>query len=150
RCGRNEGTMGLWTWLKSLFGGAEASRRPRRDKKKKKEKPLISLVLLLREPRYLDSAMLTSLVNRAWGTQLGTGDPEATEFVVGDSPLFVIHCAERMFLVNNFARPYVDDVEAAARDIPELRLRKAFGGHRAWLSVDLLGEPDNPGDLRPV
>lgn len=67
-------------------------------------------------------------------------DPDATEFVTGVSPMFIIQRQGKLYLVNNFDRPYVEDVEAEAENIQELRVRKAFQEHRAWLSVDLLGE----------
>lgn len=124
-------TVGLWSWLKGRFG-----------KKAEKEKPLISLVLLLREPRSLDTATLARLAGDAWGTKLATDKGDATDFVVGDSPLFIIQCKGYMFLVNNFPKPYVENPEAVAEEMKELRLRKAMGEHRAWLSVDLLGEAD--------
>jgi uncharacterized protein YegJ (DUF2314 family) len=47
------------------------------------------------------------------------------------------------FLINCFPVPYVNDVETTAADFPDLRMRKAFSQHRAWLSVDLLGERES-------
>jgi uncharacterized protein YegJ (DUF2314 family) len=144
--------MGLWSWLKGLFGGSTEKSGPRGRKKEQKsrakgdEKPLISLVLLLREQRYLDQRIVTRLVNEAWDADLGEDDPEATDFVVGEAPSFIIQFRGRNFLVNTFPRPYVDKPEEAAEEITELRLRKVFGEHRAWLSVDLLGDTPDEND----
>src|SRR5262245_6535940 len=127
--------MGLWNWFLNLFGKGT----PPED-----NKPLISLVLLVREARFLDEDMLRDLINKAWDADLRAGDPDATEFVVGESPTFIVQHAQRMFLVHNFAFPYVDDVKAAAAKMKELRRRQAFEQHKAWLAVDLLG--DTPPD----
>lgn len=133
--------MGLWNWLKSLFGQRDA------DEREDDGKPLISLVLLLREPRYLDDDLLRQMVNKAWDIDLDGDDPDATDFVIGESPAFIIQYKGRNFLVNNFAMPYVENVEEVAESINELRRRKAFAEHTAWLSVDLLGDAKGPEDL---
>lgn len=122
--------MGLWNWFKSLFGKGDPP----------EDAPIIALVLLVREPRFLDEDMLRELINTAWDADLRPDDPDATEFVVGASPSFMVQYRERHFLVNNFAAPYVEDVDAAAADMKELRRRQAFEQHKAWLSVDLLGD----------
>ncbi len=104
------------------------------------EKKLVSLVLWLTEPRYLDADILRHQAEQAFGTEIGSGDPEDEEFVVGESPAFIIQFRGLTFLVNNFDRPYLDDPEAAAKEFTDLRMRKAILEHRGWMSVDLLGE----------
>lgn len=141
--------MGLWDTIKKWLGISRSPGAATKDAGDD-EKPLISLVLLLREPRYLDQVVLTGIVNRAWGADLSSDNPDATEFVVGESPLFIIQYQGRQFLVNNFSHPYVEDVDAAAQNIKELRLRKAFLEHRAWLSVDLLGESGGQEELQHI
>ena len=134
--------MGFWNWLKSLFAGKSAQGEA--------DRPLVSLVLLLREPRFLDAEILRRLVNRAWGVELPTDDPDATEFVAGFAPTFMIQCQERNFLVHCFPTPYVAEVEETADTIKDLRLRKLFREHQGWLAVDLLfgkKEPDDMGEV---
>ena len=99
---------------------------------------LHALVWLLREPRFLDSRVLTTIVSSAIGRKLDPDDSEATEFAVGELPTFVVVLENRHFLVHSFPTPYVDDPEAVAEDILDLRLRQKVASHRAWLSVDLL------------
>lgn len=101
-------------------------------------KPLISLVLLLREPRALDHPAIIRLVRQAWGIELG--ESSSPGVVLGAAPSFVIKTGGRSFLVNSFALPYFPDPEQAAQEVPELRLRKLVTEHRGWISVDLLDE----------
>ena len=111
------------------------------------EQPMVSLVLLLSEPRYLDDAILRRLVEQAWNKQFHPTDPDAKEFVVSGDVVSVIRTTEGMFLVNNFPSPYVDDPVEAAQSLRELRTRKAFAEHKAWLSVDLIGAGDDEQSL---
>jgi uncharacterized protein YegJ (DUF2314 family) len=130
-----EPNMGLWSWIKGLFGKG--------DKGDEENKPLIALVLLLREPRYLDAEIVARLASTAWGKKIGTDTSEETDgFVAGESPSFILHFEKFFFLVNNFSMAYVDDPDAAARDMADLRLANAMREHRAWLSVDMLGEAE--------
>jgi len=132
-------------WIYLLIGGAAAAAaaavlRWRRRRAADDDAPMISLVLLLAEPRPMDLPTLTDTIERAWSVWLDRGSPDATEFVVGEKPTFVVKIGDgEMYLVHVFDRPYVDDVDAAAELIRELRLRDAFRRHRAWLSVDRLG-----------
>lgn len=122
--------MRFWTWLLSLFG----RRRP--------ENRMISLVLLLREERYLDAEILRRLAGRVFGVEFEDFE-EAENFVVSlqDDLNYLMQFRGQLFLINNFARPYFDDLDEVGEKIPELRLRHAFLEHRAWLSVDRFGPP---------
>lgn len=126
--------MGLWRWLTRLFRKAPPRRRS-------KDKPLIAFVLLLSEPRQMDSTTVAEIATDTLCVTFRDDDDEATDhFVAGSPPSFVVKHGENFFLINTFPRPYMDDPEQAAESIPELRLRKAIREHTAWLSVDLLGE----------
>lgn len=106
-------------------------------------KPMISIALLLSKPRYLEDKVLAHIVESAWGGNYTQEDsPKQDGFVVGESPLYMIKSPMGMFVVHNFSRPYWDEVDKVAMDIPDLRLRKAVQEHQAWLSVDLLGSGD--------
>ena len=125
--------MGLWSWIKGLFG------KGARGAGGEDDKPLIALVLLLREPRYLDAEILSRLASNAWGKKIGVDDSDENDgFVMGESPAFILQLGALLFLINNFSSPYLEDPEAAAKKITELRLAKALTEHRAWLSVDML------------
>lgn len=106
--------------------------------------PILSFVALLKEHVYLDGAILATVAQKAWGAELSYGDdlPEDDDsesgdgFVVGESPLCFVQYDGRMMMINSHETPYVEDVEAAADDIKDLRLRSLFAEHRAWLSCD--------------
>jgi uncharacterized protein YegJ (DUF2314 family) len=115
------------------------------DEPDEEKRPLISLVLLLREARYLEAGILANIISSAWSETYTAGDEteeESERFVVGDSPTFIIQSPRALFMLHNFSRPYFDDVEAAAKAIKELRLRKAIEDHTAWISVDLIAVHD--------
>jgi len=124
--------------------------RPRSGKSKE---PLISLVLLLGEPRSMTAYSLAQQVSEAWGVPVETAKEKdaskdenvaAKTYVMGDTPLFMIGHQGGFFLVNNFHRPYFDNPEKSAEECPELRLQKVIKEHQAWLSVDLLHIGQSP------
>ncbi len=117
------------------------------------QKPMISMVLLLKQPRYLEARVLAEIVSSAWGGKYTHGDDASEKedaasqrWVVGESPLFMIQSPHGMFILNNFSIPYFNDKEAVVKEINELRLRKAVEDHNAWLSVDLMALPDENAD----
>jgi uncharacterized protein YegJ (DUF2314 family) len=120
--------MGLWSWVTRLFG------------KKEEAPPPTSLVFLLREPRYLDAAIVRKAVERAFGVDLSDTSEDARDFVVGgeELPTYIVQVQDRHFLVHNFPTPYFDDREQVARQIGDMRLSKAVRDHQAWLSVDAM------------
>lgn len=125
--------MGFWSWLKRKMG------RP--ATRQSSGKPPIALVLLLNQPRHMDSTTLAEIATDTLGVTFCDDDQEATDnFVTGSPPSFVVKHGEHYFLINTFPRPYMDDPERAAHSIPELRTRKVIREHSAWLSVDLLGD----------
>lgn len=129
--------MGLWSWMRGWLG------RPESKPLVPGEKPLIALVLFLTEPRDLDSEIIARQAGRALGRSIPCGECDTSEsFVAGEEPSFVLKHGDFVFLINTFPRPYMDDPDAAASGIGELRLRKAVRDHNAWISVDLLGDVD--------
>lgn len=101
--------------------------------------PLISLVLLLRRPRTLDKQAVSRVADRAVGVSRTTQLPDSAGVLPGIPPPFLVTAGGFTFGVLNVSSPYVEDVESAAEAIGDLRVRKAFGEHRAWLAVDLMG-----------
>jgi uncharacterized protein YegJ (DUF2314 family) len=101
---------------------------------------MISIVALLSEPATFDSSILARIASKAWSADLGDGTSEGTDgFVVGAGILNMISHRGKMYTVNNFERTYADDVDAVAKNIGDLRLRKLFAEHRAWFSCDAMG-----------
>lgn len=109
--------------------------------------PMVSLVLLLKEPRYLEPVVLAEILRNAWGMEFivpkegsgGDDKPLGRPFIVGNSPMFKVGTGEGMFVVHNHERLYFNGVEDMAKAVPDLRLRKIILDHRAWLSVDAMG-----------
>ena len=117
------------------------------------EKPMISLVLLLRQHRYLEGPILAQIVSSAWGGDYVVLDPDETDcehpdrksdteelirWVGGRSPFFMVNVPEGLFVVHNHDRPYFDEPEKVVEETNELRLRQAIEQNQAWLAVDLM------------
>lgn len=105
------------------------------------ESRLISFVALLKEPQALEAIYIATAARKAWDADLGDGTTEGDDgFVVGGADITsMIKFGDRMMIVNNFPCPYVEDPEEAAQSIIDLRLRRLFAEHTAWLSCDALG-----------
>ena len=101
--------------------------------------PPLSIVLLLNRPRRLTVDQLVAAVRNALGIDM-TQDQGEGVFLEGEESLFLIGLGDHAFIVNNVGDPYVEETEAAARAMPEARLRKALREHKAWISVDYVGE----------
>ncbi len=99
------------------------------------DKPMTSIVLLRRTPKFLDDKVLLESLRDAWDESRKLGEDEL--FVAGDGPLHIVKSPQGMWMVHNHARPYFEGENPAGR-MPELRLRKALEDHAAWLSVDLM------------
>lgn len=139
-------TLGV---LLASFGVTLFVLRYRRRKRKAAEakEPMVSMVLLLKESRYLEARILAQVVSSAWGgeyefqdcSEPPNLDPDSGgsgRLVTGATPLFTILAPDGLYIVHNQARPYFDDVEGAAQSTGEARTRKAIQEHQAWLSVD--------------
>jgi uncharacterized protein YegJ (DUF2314 family) len=114
-------------------------------------RPFLSLVLLFREPRFLDAAVLASLASRAWEVEIeASRDDDSDEsdassddspergYVVGEPPLFMVMHPLALCMVHHFDRPYMDDPEACAAQVNEFRIRRAILEHQAWTAVDVM------------
>lgn len=101
--------------------------------------PLISIVLLQRQARSLDSVILKEILAGAWGGSFD--DNSETQFITGEDPIHFVKSNQGMWLIHNHAEPYGPPDEMA-ESVPELRLKTAVAEHTAWMSVDLL-VPEN-------
>ncbi len=105
------------------------------------DKPLISLVMLLDNPREMDDERVRVSAGVAWAKHYGASDESST--VVGEPPTYVVSSRDRSFVITNQSGLYVKDMQKATRHVASEAVRRAFMKHRAWLSVDLL-RPQNP------
>jgi len=122
------------------------------------EEPFLSLVLLFREPVYLEPGMLAELASRAWDANVEVateedadeqvGAQDARSLLVGQAPHFACSHWPGLFSIHNFDQPYFEDADAVAESVREVRARRAIEQHRAWVSVDLIqwfGDDDTKG-----
>lgn len=114
------------------------------------DQPMVSLVLLLKEPQHLDATILAKVASKAWDADVKTieqsdDDDSELSFVGGDSPHFICSHGGGFFAIHNFDRPYFEDVEQIATAVTELRRQKAIREHTAWISCDLIRWLE-PGD----
>lgn len=111
-------------------------------------KPIISLVHLRRQQRYLEPQVLANALSEAWGLQIVGGDEDTEQadgFVAGDNPLFLVMVRKpvfAMFMVHNRDSSYFDDQEETASHVPNLRFAEIIREHSAWLAVDLMQVKD--------
>lgn len=59
--------------------------------------------------------------------------------MVQEQRLALVKFSGELFHVLNSAQPYGNEPERAAQTIPELRRRKAWADHKAWISIDYCG-----------
>ncbi len=108
--------------------------------RKRRRTRLISLVALVREHATFDPVVLARVAGKVWNADLGDGDAEGADgFVAGAGIINTIIYGGRMYLINCMPRPYLDDPEAVAESIPDLRIRQNFREHQAWFSCDAMG-----------
>lgn len=109
------------------------------EEEDEENKALISIVLLQRQSRSLDTEILKQVLSEAWG---GTFDDESEDqFVTGEDPIHFVKSQQGMWLIHNHPQPYGPPKDMA-ESVPELRLRTALAEHRAWMAVDLM-MPEN-------
>lgn len=105
-----------------------------------KEKKLVSIVFLLKEPRKLDLAKVREAFSEATGRKIGN-DADSGDYLVRFRPsMYRIGVDGRTFGLINAGKPYLDNQQAAAGKIQDLRARKVIAEHKAWLAIDALGD----------
>jgi uncharacterized protein YegJ (DUF2314 family) len=128
---------GFWTLLRCQVVGSEAE-----------DRPWLSLVLLFREPVYLEAATLAQVASQAWNTdvQIATeedgdeplGSEQSRSLLIGQAPHFFCSHWPGLFLIHVLDAPYFDDPESVAESVREIRVRQALEQHRAWIAVDVV------------
>jgi len=143
--------VSLVHWLVTLRERKRA-KPPPADPVEPEEEPLISLVYLLEEPREATEETVRRCVSTALGLELKSNDPQATEFVIsadapgigpnGGTHHFIVNVSQGIFGVIVSSDPYIENPRRyASETIRDKRLRTAVENHRAWISVDCMGDP---------
>lgn len=102
--------------------------------------PKNSLVLWLKEPRFLDASILSQKAERAFGVTFGEGE-DAGGFVVGQDNHYILRLGGLWFIIHYCDSNYFGEPDTVAKEMDELRRVNAVRLHRAWLSMDYLRGP---------
>jgi hypothetical protein len=121
----------------------DASKPPAADP----DKPMISLVLLLRQPYNPGINDVRTAAQKAFGERFGSG-PQDENFVIRLDPnsyAVLLHGKRRggaRLGVMLSPGPYDEDADAFAEKCPNPNLRPLVKQHKAWLAVDFFGPLD--------
>jgi uncharacterized protein YegJ (DUF2314 family) len=112
------------------------------DEERGVDRPLASIAVLLSEPRLMTEEGLSRAVENAIGVQFDPTDPQAEQFVSGQSPTFFLQVRDFLFQVNNCKGGYHRDALVEAKCVPDERLQPTLVEHCSWLSIDLILYPE--------
>jgi uncharacterized protein YegJ (DUF2314 family) len=105
--------------------------------------PLRAIALLRSRPLGLSQAELTRKVHSAWNVTLSERPGGSSFGIVAENGFgFIEHAGIRAGIAFSPNR-YVRNMEEAAAEIGDLRLRAAFEGHTCWMGVDFAGAAAN-------
>ena len=134
-------TIALCFLHASLLRAEETTAKP--QSAEAQQPRLVSLVLLLSEPRTLDAGGVAHAISQALGAEL------TEDAVSAKPPSFVVKVGSSRFAVNSVNEPYFAESEKLAAELKDPHLAQAIRKNRAWLSVDWL-DKDDQADLRKV
>lgn len=114
--------------------------------RKRNQKEIISIVILLREPKNLSVKKISSVIKKNYNMLLSTEESD-DGYIATMSPnksttsFFIdIKRLNRRYLINSSQLPYIENHKKVAKKIKDLRFRKAFEKHNSWLSIDWAGQ----------
>lgn len=99
----------------------------------------------------MSEADLRKRVGEELRIRVGQDSEDAKDFIIeippppeedGESGTGHVYLAKLKginYFIKHYAEPYFSDPKAFAEEIPEGRLQRAVGTHRAWLSVEVIG-----------
>lgn len=124
-----------------VLGGEEETAKDAEDSKE----PMISLVHLRQQQRYLEASVLANAFSEAWGLEIfgGAGEPpdDADGVVAGNGPFYIVIVRKpifSMFVVHNHDQSYFEKPDEVADGVPNRRFAEVIREHTSWLSVDLM------------
>ena len=121
----------------------DAIRRLGRSAENKADDP-VSLILLLREPRFSTLDQLRSAGERAFGIPFNDGK-ESQHFVIQAAVLTIMKAGPHPLNFLNYTKPYgaSDFPPEFATVFPKTNQREAWTAHKAWTAVDYVGGGKN-------
>ncbi len=118
----------------------------------------VSLVYFLSEAREGDEAAIRACVASALSVKFRVNDPDSDTYVMPFTPPdqradeshirhYMVRIPDGLYAVLMSDLPYIENpIDFARESIRDKRLRSAVEKHRAWISVDLLDDPESPSD----
>lgn len=95
----------------------------------------VSMVLLLREPKFPTLEDLRFAAERAFGTSFHSG--EESQYFVKEIVLFnITQAGPHTISFLRFSKPYGDDSGKFGNSLPSANQRQAWTEHKAWFSLD--------------
>lgn len=95
----------------------------------------VSMVLLLREPKFLTLDQLRWAGEKAFRTSF-TGGKESDHYVLQPAFFTIMKAGPHTLSFLNYTKPYGDDSENFGNTMPKASQRKAWAEHKAWTAVD--------------
>jgi hypothetical protein len=95
----------------------------------------VSIVLLLREPKFLTLDQLRSSAQRAFGVSFN-GDKESRHCVIQPAFFTIMKAGPHTLSFLNYTKPYGEDSPEFGKSMPTASQRQAWAGHTAWTAVD--------------
>jgi hypothetical protein len=95
----------------------------------------VSMVLLLREPKFSTLDQLRSAAEKAFGASF-TGDKESRHFVVQVVLFTILKAGPHSLSFLNYWKPYGDDSYELGMSWPKPSQRQTWADHTAWTAVD--------------
>jgi hypothetical protein len=95
----------------------------------------VSMVLLLREPRFLTLDQLRSAAERAFGTSFA-GGKESQHCVIQAVLFTLMKAGPHTLSFLNYTKPYGDDSPQFGKAMPNANQQQAWAEHAAWTAVD--------------
>jgi hypothetical protein len=104
------------------------------DKSQSENLP-VSMVLLLRESRFLKLEQLRSGGERAFGIPF-SGDRSSSHCVFQKALFTLMKAGPHTLSFLNYTKPYGDHPEEFGRAMPKASQRQAWAEHTAWTAID--------------
>ena len=104
--------------------------------------PPVSMVLLLRESRFLTLEQLRSAGERAFGAPF-SGDRSSSHCVFQKVLFTLMKTGPHTLSFLNYTKPYGDHPEKFAKAMSMASQRKAWSEHTAWTAVDYVKDDTN-------
>jgi hypothetical protein len=95
----------------------------------------VSMVLLLREPKFSTLDQLRLAAEKAFGTTF-TGDKESRHYVIQVVLFTIVKAGPHFLSFLNYTKPYGDDSYDLGKSWPMPSQRQAWADHTAWTAVD--------------